>query len=225
MKHKSKKTRQASDLSPSNLNEECTTALRSNVSDNQEVKGDLRFFAYAKATQKKGVPRSKERAPTVDGSYIYRLLNNLCDHFNNPSECKDCSEGAKSIELSNITGYQTGETIIGKLTLYGWVVLLGVEFSDEVNMKIRAIANKGKWSSISTEKNRQMKYNSNSTTPRTWNDIELIQLQTGIHKKMLSILLPSTHSFQISKLNLLRNAGFFENDQDAHYDYSPRLIK
>ena len=79
-------------------------------------------------------------------------MNNLCGHFNNPSECKDCSESAKFIALSNISGYQTGETIIGNLALCGWVVLGGIKVSDEVNMKIRAIANKGKWNSISTEK-------------------------------------------------------------------------
>ena len=87
-KHPPKTNRQASGLSPSILDEQCTTALRSSVSDNHEVKEDLRFFAYVKATQKKGVTRSKDRIPTADGSHIYRLLNNLCENFHNPSECK-----------------------------------------------------------------------------------------------------------------------------------------
>ena len=69
------------------------------------MKKDLRFFAYVKATQKKGVTRSKNRAPTADGSRVYRLLNNLCEDFHNQSECKICSEGAKVIDLSNIMGY------------------------------------------------------------------------------------------------------------------------
>ena len=173
------------------------------------MKEDLRLFAYVKATQKKGVTRSKDRVPTADGSRIYRLLNNLCEDFHNQSECKNCSEGAKVIDLSNIMGYQTGETIIGNLALCGWVVLRGVEVSDEVNHKIRTIATKGKWNSISTEKNRQMKYNSNSTPLWAWNDIEFVQFQTDIHNKLLSKLLPSTDSFVISKFNLLRNAVFF----------------
>ena len=70
-----------------------------------------------------------------------------------------------------------------------------------------------------------MKYNSNSTPPQAWNDIDLVQFQTDIHKKVLSKLLPLADSFVISKFNLLRNAGFWGNDQDAHYDYPPRLLK
>ena len=151
-KHPSKTNRQASGLSPIILDEQCTTSLRFSVSDNHEVKEDLRFFAYVKAAQKKEVTRSKDRVPTSDGGRIYRLLNNFCEDLHNQSECKNCSEGAKVIDLSNITGYQIGETIIGNLDLCEWVVLRGVEFSDEVKHKIQIIATKGKWNSISTGK-------------------------------------------------------------------------
>ena len=56
---------------------------------------------------------------------------------------------------------------MGNLISCGWVVLRGVEVTDGVMHKIGTIASKGKWNSISTEKNREMKYNSNSTTPKT----------------------------------------------------------
>ena len=75
------------------------------------------------------------------------------------------------------------------------------------------------------KKNRQMKCNSNSTPPRTWSDVELVQFMTDVHKKLLCKLLPSTNSFVISKFNMLRNAVFLEKDQDTNYDYPPRLIK
>ena len=91
--------------------------------------------------------------------------------------------------------------------------------------KIGAIASKGKWNSISTEKNREMKYNSNSTTPKTWNDIELVQFQADISEKLLSKLLHSNLLFRMTKFNLLRNNGLLEADQDPHFDYPPRLIK
>ena len=80
----------------------------------------------------------------ADGSRIYRLVDNMCPDFDNASQCPNCSEGAKVVDLNNIKGYHTGETIIGNLYLCGWVVLRGVEVSDETNNKIRTIATKGK---------------------------------------------------------------------------------
>ena len=190
-----------------------------------KIKQDLRFFAYVQSAHKKGTPRSKKRSQTADGSQIYRLVLNLCEQFKTPEKCNNCSKGATTIDLSNITGYQAGETIMGNLVACGWVVLRGVEVSDGVMNKISTIASKGNWNSISTETNREMKYNSTSTTPKTWNDIELVQFQADITKKLLSRLLPSKLSFRMTKFNLLRNVGLLETDQDPHFDYPPRLIK
>ena len=77
--------------------------------------------------------------------------------------------------------------------------------------KIASIASKGKWNSISTETNREMKYNSNSTTPKTWNDIELVQFQADITKKLLSKLLPSNLSFRMTKSNFFAQCWFVGN--------------
>ena len=97
--------------------------------------------------------------------------------------------------------------------------------TDGVNHKMRTIANKGKWNSISTETNRQMKYNSNSRTPTSWNDIDLVQFQCDIETMLLSKLLHPNHKYRIGKFNLLKNSGYLEHDQDVHCDYPPRLIK
>ena len=132
----SNNNRQGIGLSPITFYEQPTITLRSNVKVKQEVKEDFRFFAYVKATPKKGITRLKDRAPTADCSSIYRLVGNVCQDFDKASQCQNCSEGAKVIELSNIKGYQTGETIIGNLVFCGWVVLRGVEVSDETNNKL-----------------------------------------------------------------------------------------
>ena len=84
-----------------------------------KIKEDLRFFAYVQAAHKKGTPRSKYRAQIADGSQIYRLVLNLCSHFKTPLNCEDCSKGATIIDLSNIRGYQAGETIMGNLVTCG----------------------------------------------------------------------------------------------------------
>ena len=80
----------------------------------------------------------------ADVSRIYRLVDNMCHDFNNCSQYPNFSEGAKVISLTNIKGYQTGETIIGNLYFCGRVVLRGVEVTDETNNKNRIIATKSK---------------------------------------------------------------------------------
>ena len=114
--------RQAIGLSPIISDEEATTTLRSNVIVTEAVSEDLRFFAFVKATPKKGITRSKNRAHMADGSRIYRLIDNISPDFNNCIQCPNCSEGAKVNNSTNTKGYQTGETSIGNLDLCGWVV-------------------------------------------------------------------------------------------------------
>ena len=218
-------TMEATNLLPSNCCDKESTVLRSNTTKTIKVKEDLRFFAYVSPKPKKGGQRLKKRATTADGSRIYRLMDNLCDDFNDVEKCKNCKEGAVILDLTEITGYQTGETIIGNLESCGWVVMRGVEVTDVINNKMRSIATKGKWNSISTEKNRQMKYNSNSATPRSWNDVDLVQFRCDVENKLLSQLLHHNHKYRIGKFNLLKNSGYLEHDQDVHCDYPPRLIK
>ena len=114
-KGKTHTTRQANEISHSRSCDKETTVLRSNIMKNHSVKEDLRFFAYVTPTHKKGMPRSKQRAQTSDGSRIYRLTNNICENFNELDRCKDCKEGAAILDLTTITGYQMGQTIIGNL--------------------------------------------------------------------------------------------------------------
>ena len=104
--------------------------LQNDTTHPTNIKEDLQFFAYVQAAHKKGTPRCKDRALTADGSRIFRLVKNLCKHFKSPDGCKNCSKGATGMDLSNIVGYQTGETIMGNLVLCGWVVMRGAEVTN-----------------------------------------------------------------------------------------------
>ena len=55
-----------------------------------------------------------------------------------------------------------------------------------MNEQIKSIANKGKWSSISTELNRVMKYNYQSKVPAIWNDAALVQFRVDIESIILT---------------------------------------
>ena len=137
----------------------------------------------------------------------------------------ECKKEATVIDLTPITGYVVGDRILGDLETLGWVVLRGVEVTESISTKIDEIIDSGKWHSISTEKNRQMKYNHTSRISKKWQNEELVQFQADIERKLLSFLKKDDTTYCIGKFNVLRNNGIIETDQDPHYDYPPRVVK
>ena len=81
--------------------------------------------------------------------------------------------------------YQSGETVIINLKKLGWVVLRGVEVSDQVQNTIEGSNNTGKCKTIAAEGNRKTKYDINSPIPKVWNDISLVTFKTYITKKLI----------------------------------------
>ena len=96
------------------------------------------------------------------------------------------------------------------------MVLRGVKVTDFIARKIDDITETGKWHSISTEKNRQMKYNHTSRIPKKWQDEDLVKFQADIERKLLSKLQKSEIPYCIRKFNVLRNNGIILTDQDPH---------
>ena len=86
--------------------------------------------------------------------------------------------------------------------------------NQEVKERIEEISNEGKWNSISTEKNRMMKYNYQSKIPTKRHEPELIGFRKDIKKYFLVNIPHLTNPSIIGKFNLLKNGGVLHNDQD-----------
>ena len=67
-------------------------------------------------------------------------------------KCSECTKVALKLDVSNINWYQVGETTIGNLDKYGWVVLRGIDVSNVIQSYIRSTADKCVWHNISTKK-------------------------------------------------------------------------
>jgi len=115
-------------------------------------------FLYVCQELQAGVPKSSSKIKVNDGNSIHCLKEYLCGNWNN-NNCEYFNEGSIVIDLTTITGYQAGEKFLGDLQKVGWLVLRKLNANQEVKEKIEEISNKGKRNSISTEKNRMMKYN------------------------------------------------------------------
>jgi hypothetical protein len=116
----------------------------------ESIRKDLRFFSYIWPSKPNGTRNGRGRIRVNDGNNIHRLKKFICDKWNT-GDCKECGEGATVIDLTSVTGYAIVEKILGDLETCGWVVMRGVSVSDPMQDKMEAIANKGRWKSISTE--------------------------------------------------------------------------
>ena len=125
------------------------------------------------------------------------------------------------IDCRPILGYQSGEKIIEYLKALGWVDLRGVVFDGNLQNMIEGIANSGKWKTVSTEGNREMKYDINSPIPKSWNHLILVKFKSEYFNKLISKKTLGEDGYSISRFNILRNAGIIPEDQNPHYYYPP----
>ena len=93
--------------------------------------------------------------------------------------------------VPSISFNQVGETIVGNLEKYGWVVMRGLTIDPSTATKINTMVTKGSgkegvWKSIETlEKNHKMKYDHNSRIPQNRDTRNLCKLLSYIKDKYL----------------------------------------
>ena len=96
--------------------------------------------------------------------------------------------------------------------------LRGVGADEKLQNMIEGIRNSGKWKTIATEGNREMKYDINSTIPKSWNHLALVKFKNEICKKMISKKTLGEEGYGIGRFNLLMNAGIILEDRNLYYD-------
>ena len=69
------------------------------------------------------------------GENIHRNRDDMYPNWTNGS-CIKCNVGAQVLDLTQITGYQLGDKILGDMDECAWVVLCGVHFTDSIYEKI-----------------------------------------------------------------------------------------
>ena len=109
------------------------------------------------------VYRWTTRPQSSYGTSLYRLVDHLCPQYDNQNgTCYTYQAPATVIDLQPKKYYQTGETIIGNLKTYEWILLRGVAVSDTVQSMIKDIGNRGRWKVLAYEINREMRNDINS---------------------------------------------------------------
>ena len=150
------------------------------------VKPDLRLFMYLwpkiANNQRNRTVGTTDGVAREYGDYVYRneLDTNMCkDVYDDACECPQCMEGETVIDCTCVpsTSFnQVGDTIVGNLQKFGWVVFRGLTLDPDTATDINKMATKGsgkfgRWECIeSSQKNHKMKYAINSHIPKEWKE-------------------------------------------------------